>query len=68
MILYYCVFHLAYLYCCVCLILPQVVYQCDGFLEKNKDTVNAEQINVLKSSKVCPSQKHWERSSFETPD
>ena len=27
-------------------------YQCDGFLEKNKDTVNEEQINVLKMSKV----------------
>lgn len=30
----------------------QVEYQCDGFLEKNKDTVNEEQINVLKASKV----------------
>ncbi|KAG7253119.1 hypothetical protein CRUP_014171, partial [Coryphaenoides rupestris] len=29
----------------------QVEYQCDGFLEKNKDTVNEEQINVLKTSK-----------------
>lgn len=27
-------------------------YQCEGFLEKNKDTVNEEQINVLKNSKV----------------
>lgn len=27
-------------------------YQCDGFLEKNKDTVYEEQIKVLKSSKV----------------
>lgn len=51
--------HLAYLYCAFCLILPQVEYQCEGFLEKNKDTVNEEQINVLKSSKVCPSQKQW---------
>lgn len=34
-------------------ILFQVEYQCDGFLEKNKDTVNEEQINVLKASKVC---------------
>uniref|UniRef100_A0A673XPX0 Myosin VA n=1 Tax=Salmo trutta TaxID=8032 RepID=A0A673XPX0_SALTR len=33
--------------CCV-----QVQYQCDGFLEKNKDTVNEEQINVLKASKL----------------
>lgn len=30
----------------------QVEYQCEGFLEKNKDTVFEEQIKVLKSSKV----------------
>uniref|UniRef100_A0A4W5PKG1 Myosin VA n=1 Tax=Hucho hucho TaxID=62062 RepID=A0A4W5PKG1_9TELE len=30
----------------------KVQYQCDGFLEKNKDTVNEEQINVLKASKL----------------
>uniref|UniRef100_A0A665W1X5 Myosin VAb n=1 Tax=Echeneis naucrates TaxID=173247 RepID=A0A665W1X5_ECHNA len=30
----------------------KVEYQCEGFLEKNKDTVNEEQINVLKKSKV----------------
>uniref|UniRef100_A0A8C2ICE6 Myosin VAb n=1 Tax=Cyprinus carpio TaxID=7962 RepID=A0A8C2ICE6_CYPCA len=30
-----------------------VEYQCDGFLEKNKDTVNEEQINVLKASKFA---------------
>ncbi|XP_058854701.1 unconventional myosin-Va-like isoform X1 [Acipenser ruthenus] len=29
----------------------KVEYQCDGFLEKNKDTVNEEQITVLKTSK-----------------
>ncbi|KAM9854202.1 unconventional myosin-Va-like [Aulostomus maculatus] len=29
----------------------KVEYQCEGFLEKNKDTVNQEQINVLKKSK-----------------
>ncbi|XP_030586984.1 unconventional myosin-Va-like [Archocentrus centrarchus] len=29
----------------------KVEYQCVGFLEKNKDTVNEEQINVLKMSK-----------------
>ncbi|KAM3877478.1 unconventional myosin-Va isoform 1-T1 [Diretmus argenteus] len=29
----------------------KVEYQCDGFLEKNKDTVNEEQITVLKASK-----------------
>lgn len=30
----------------------QVEYQCDGFLEKNRDTVYEEQINILKASKV----------------
>uniref|UniRef100_A0A452VFJ5 Unconventional myosin-Va n=1 Tax=Ursus maritimus TaxID=29073 RepID=A0A452VFJ5_URSMA len=30
----------------------KVEYQCEGFLEKNKDTVFEEQIKVLKSSKV----------------
>uniref|UniRef100_A0A8D2LYX1 Myosin VA n=1 Tax=Varanus komodoensis TaxID=61221 RepID=A0A8D2LYX1_VARKO len=30
----------------------KVEYQCEGFLEKNKDTVYEEQIKVLKSSKV----------------
>ncbi|XP_068459809.1 unconventional myosin-Va-like [Clinocottus analis] len=30
----------------------KVEYQCEGFLEKNRDTVNAEQINALKKSKV----------------
>ncbi|KAM4619301.1 unconventional myosin-Va-like [Polymixia lowei] len=29
----------------------KVEYQCEGFLEKNKDTINEEQINVLKMSK-----------------
>ncbi|KAK2842399.1 hypothetical protein Q5P01_012599 [Channa striata] len=29
----------------------KVEYQCEGFLEKNRDTVNEEQINVLKNSK-----------------
>ncbi|CAG00830.1 unnamed protein product, partial [Tetraodon nigroviridis] len=32
----------------------KVEYQCEGFLEKNKDTVNEEQINVLKASKTLP--------------
>lgn len=27
-------------------------YQCDGFLEKNRDTVYEEQINILKASQV----------------
>ncbi|XP_032906332.1 unconventional myosin-Va isoform X15 [Amblyraja radiata] len=30
----------------------QVEYQCEGFLEKNKDTVYEEQITVLKASKL----------------
>ncbi|KAM3869682.1 unconventional myosin-Va-like [Diretmus argenteus] len=30
----------------------KVEYQCEGFLEKNKDTVNEEQIHVLKMSKL----------------
>ena len=30
----------------------QVEYQCAGFLEKNRDTVREEQINILRSSKV----------------
>ncbi|XP_053176269.1 unconventional myosin-Va isoform X3 [Scomber japonicus] len=29
----------------------KVEYQCEGFLEKNKDTVNEDQISVLKASK-----------------
>ncbi|XP_032889430.1 unconventional myosin-Vb [Amblyraja radiata] len=29
----------------------KVEYQCDGFLEKNRDTVYQEQINILKASK-----------------
>uniref|UniRef100_A0A4W5PX44 Myosin VB n=1 Tax=Hucho hucho TaxID=62062 RepID=A0A4W5PX44_9TELE len=30
----------------------KVEYQCDGFLEKNRDTVYEEHINILKASKV----------------
>uniref|UniRef100_A0A673NHI7 Unconventional myosin-Vb-like n=1 Tax=Sinocyclocheilus rhinocerous TaxID=307959 RepID=A0A673NHI7_9TELE len=30
----------------------KVEYQCDGFLEKNRDTVYEEQINILKASQV----------------
>lgn len=30
----------------------QVEYQCDGFLEKNRDTVYEEHISILKASKV----------------
>ncbi|KAL3061378.1 hypothetical protein OYC64_009541 [Pagothenia borchgrevinki] len=38
----------------------KVEYQCEGFLEKNKDTVNEEHINVLKKSQV-----DWLRKLFE---
>uniref|UniRef100_A0A8B9KCU6 Myosin VB n=1 Tax=Astyanax mexicanus TaxID=7994 RepID=A0A8B9KCU6_ASTMX len=38
--------HISYTYA------VQVEYQCDGFLEKNRDTVYEEQINILKASKV----------------
>lgn len=38
---------------CFCFPLgPQVEYLSDGFLEKNRDTVYEEQINILKASKV----------------
>lgn len=30
----------------------QVEYHCEGFLEKNRDTVYEEQINILKASQV----------------
>lgn len=30
----------------------QVEYQCEGFLEKNRDRVYEEQINILKASRV----------------
>uniref|UniRef100_A0A668ATC3 Unconventional myosin-Vb n=1 Tax=Myripristis murdjan TaxID=586833 RepID=A0A668ATC3_9TELE len=33
----------------------KVEYQCEGFLEKNRDTVYEEQINILKASKVTVS-------------
>uniref|UniRef100_A0A672S8P9 Unconventional myosin-Vb-like n=1 Tax=Sinocyclocheilus grahami TaxID=75366 RepID=A0A672S8P9_SINGR len=32
----------------------KVEYQCDGFLEKNRDTVYEEQINILKASQFSP--------------
>uniref|UniRef100_A0A8B9K8D2 Myosin VB n=1 Tax=Astyanax mexicanus TaxID=7994 RepID=A0A8B9K8D2_ASTMX len=42
--------------CCTCVFFfshsETVEYQCDGFLEKNRDTVYEEQINILKASKV----------------
>lgn len=34
------------------LLSQQVEYQCEGFLEKNRDTVYEEQINILKASQV----------------
>ena len=30
----------------------KVAYECSGFLEKNRDTVSEEHINILKSSQV----------------
>lgn len=30
----------------------QVQYECDGFLDKNRDTVFQELINILKASQV----------------
>ncbi|XP_078718470.1 unconventional myosin-Va-like [Lampetra fluviatilis] len=34
----------------ICHFADKVEYQCDGFLEKNRDTVYEEQINILKAS------------------
>lgn len=31
----------------------QVQYECDGFLDKNRDTVFEELINILKASQVA---------------
>uniref|UniRef100_A0A8C4WU36 Myosin VAa n=1 Tax=Eptatretus burgeri TaxID=7764 RepID=A0A8C4WU36_EPTBU len=36
----------------VCHFADEVEYQCAGFLEKNRDTVREEQINILRSSKL----------------
>ncbi|XP_061679061.1 unconventional myosin-Va-like [Syngnathoides biaculeatus] len=44
----------------------KVEYQCDGFLEKNKDTVNEEQIHVLQNSKFDFSQKLFVESEKAT--
>jgi myosin-5 len=39
-----------------------VEYLSDGFLEKNRDTVYEEQINILKASKVKKqtNKQNWE--------
>ncbi|XP_034629934.1 unconventional myosin-Vb [Trachemys scripta elegans] len=37
----------------------KVEYQSDGFLEKNRDTVYEEQINILKASKVDHQNSAW---------
>lgn len=34
-----------------------VEYQVEGFLDKNRDSVIEEQINILKSSEVCISRQ-----------
>ncbi|XP_040893941.1 unconventional myosin-Va-like isoform X1 [Toxotes jaculatrix] len=44
----------------------KVEYQCEGFLEKNKDTVNEEQINVLKKSKFDLLLKLFEDDEMAT--
>ncbi|XP_069384282.1 unconventional myosin-Va-like isoform X1 [Paralichthys olivaceus] len=44
----------------------KVEYQCDGFLEKNKDTVNEEQINVLKNSQIALRLKLFDEDEKET--
>ena len=31
----------------------KVTYEVKGFLDKNRDTVHEEQINILRASKVC---------------
>lgn len=36
----------------VCLVPCQVEYQCDGFVEKNRDTVPEELVGLLRASKV----------------
>ena len=45
--------------------IAKVEYQCEGFLEKNKDTVNEEHINVLKKSQVkCLLIVHYSFTSW----
>uniref|UniRef100_A0A670ZPX2 Myosin VB n=1 Tax=Pseudonaja textilis TaxID=8673 RepID=A0A670ZPX2_PSETE len=41
----------------------KVEYYCEGFLEKNRDTVHEEQINILKASKVKLPLFHDEKDS-----
>lgn len=36
----------------------QVQYECDGFLDKNRDTVFEELINILRASQVLPSRRN----------
>uniref|UniRef100_A0A8B9ZL37 Myosin-Vb n=1 Tax=Anas platyrhynchos TaxID=8839 RepID=A0A8B9ZL37_ANAPL len=40
----------------------KVEYQCEGFLEKNRDTVYEEQINILKASKVSAARSGLRKS------
>ena len=37
---------------CACLVSCQVEYQCDGFVEKNRDAVPEELVGLLRASKV----------------
>lgn len=45
---------------------PQVEYQCEGFLEKNRDTVYEEQINILKASQVRTTEPEPEEQNQRT--
>uniref|UniRef100_A0A7M4F7K8 Unconventional myosin-Vb n=1 Tax=Crocodylus porosus TaxID=8502 RepID=A0A7M4F7K8_CROPO len=47
----------------------KVEYQCEGFLEKNRDTVYEEQINILKASKypMVADLFHDEKDSMPAP-
>lgn len=58
--------------------MAQVEYLSDGFLEKNRDTVYEEQINILKASKVksrrsregeqeCPQPEHFVSNALIQP-
>lgn len=54
----------SYCYTSCAVLVEQVEYQCEGFLEKNKDTVNEEQINVMKASKVRSTDTHLHHRTY----
>ena len=37
----------------ICHYADNVIYDCDGFVEKNRDLINEEHINLLCASEVC---------------